>query len=119
MSHEEQIVYDEGVCDASFTNGHKENDEVEYRDGQIDEQVKECANGNISITDNYVEGFFIESTSKGEVDGIDANDRDKVESVEHVNVDGSKDIESRDNRLWNNQRIGCHIRPSNYRISRD
>ena len=103
MADDENIVYAKGVSNASFTNGPEtENDEVANCEDQKSEQVNECADGDIASRDNYAKGFFIESTSKAEVDCINSNfvdesefldDADNIEEKEHGNVD---EIEMRD-----------------------
>ena len=103
MSDDKNIANDEGVCNAYLTNHDMENDEVEYSDGEIYEKGKECTDVHMSITDNSVKGFFIESTSTAEVDGVNANfvdesefldDSKNVVGTEHMNVDGTEEIET-------------------------
>ena len=96
MADDEKLSYAEGVSNACFTNcAEKENDDVGNGEDSKGEQVNQCADTNMTSSDDYAQGFFIESTSKAEVDFMNSNfvnesefldDADTIEQKEDVNI---------------------------------
>ena len=107
MADDKKLSHAEGVLNASFTNcAEKENDDVGHGEDNKGEQVNQCADKNMTSSDDYTQGFFIESTSKAEVDFMNSNfvdesefldDAYNVEEKEDVKIDATKEIGMRDN----------------------